>query len=296
VRPYFYLVSLLLVFMCCAQGKIVLVGGGSESDASYSWSNAPYQWAVNESANKKVAIISYDHSGSDNWLPNYFESLGATDAQNVEIATRADAQLQATYDDLMSYDVFFFKGGDQSEYYELYKDTKVTDAIRDKYDEGGVMAGTSAGLAILSGVSFTAEGGTVYPDQALANVYDEDITLKDDFTDILPGVIADSHFIERGRFARLLTFMGHWYLQNDQALTGVGVDDKTAVCIKDDIATVYGTGVAAFYTLDNFDTDGDRPVANDISATQVLHEGTYDLSINSLTSSYAQDISANTTE
>lgn len=50
--------------MCYAQGKIVLVGGGSESDASYAWSNAPYQWAIDESANKKVAVISYDHSGS----------------------------------------------------------------------------------------------------------------------------------------------------------------------------------------------------------------------------------------
>lgn len=277
---------------CFAQGSIMLVGGGAESDASYAWSNTPYQWAVDQSTNKKVAVISYDHSGSDDWIPNYFESLGATEATNIEIASRSDADLMATYDLLMEYDVLFFKGGDQSIYYEYYKNTKVTDAITDKFNEDGVIAGTSAGLAVLSDVIFSAEGGAVYPDQVLANLNDEDITLRNDFVSILSGTLADSHFIERGRFGRLLGFLGKWYLENDEMLLGIGVDDRTAVCIAEGTATVYGTGAASFYAATSFSSDESRPVANGIKSTQVIHGHQYDLTTKSLTTSYTTNSSA----
>ena len=66
-------------------GKLMLVGGGAESDASNSWSDAPYTWAVEQGANKKVAIISYQSPSSPGFLPDYFRDLGAVDAQNIVI-------------------------------------------------------------------------------------------------------------------------------------------------------------------------------------------------------------------
>ncbi len=272
---YTILLFLLASVGSLAQGKIMLVGGGSEDDNG--WSDAPYAWAVNSSANKKVAVISY--STQDNWIPDYFESLGAVEAENIKIDSRDKADLQSTYDALMEYDVFFFKGGDQSIYYDFYKETKTAQAIVDKFNAGGVIGGTSAGMAILSNVIFSAQNGSVYPDEALQNFQSSNFTLVDDFLPFLPGVIVDSHFTERGRGARLLAFMANWFVTTDEQLTGIGVDDRTALCIDENkIATVLGTGSVSIYSGESFSAYlNTKPLTDSVHVTQLLHGHSIDL-------------------
>ena len=83
-----YYVLLILFFLSCSylfgQGKLLLIGGGGEKDSENSWNYAAYKWAVDHSANKRVAIVSY-YDASD-WLPNYFISqCGAINAKNFKI-------------------------------------------------------------------------------------------------------------------------------------------------------------------------------------------------------------------
>lgn len=286
------LLLLLVPVISHAQGKVMLVGGGTELNTDWSWSNTPYKWAIDQSGNKKVAIISYSLGGDPAWLPDYFISLGAAEAANFEINTADSANSQFTYDALMSYDVFFFKGGDQSNYYTTYKGTKVTEAITDKYNEGGVIGGTSAGMAILSGVMYTAENNTVYPDEVLENIYDDGITLKNDFVSILNNYVADTHFAERGRFPRLLAFIGNWYLTEGSFISGIGVDDRTAFCINEmNIGTAYGTGAVSIYSTNSFSVDASRPVADSIHATYLTHGISYDLTAREMASDYIMGIS-----
>lgn len=252
-----------------AQGKLVLVGGGSE--AANSWSDEPYAWIVNQAPNKKVAVISY--TDEDNWIPDYFKSLGAVAADNIKLDSRSKADLQSTYDLLTQYDAFFFKGGDQSYYYNYFRDTKTEQAMVEKFNSGGVMSGTSAGMAILSGVIYAALNNSVYPDEALQNFKDSDITLRDDFLPFLPGIIADTHFTERGRGARLLAFMANWYATSGVLLTGVGVDDRTALCVDEDyVGHVYGTGTVSIYNAGNFRvSNGDNMMSDSVHVTQLLY-------------------------
>lgn len=283
---------LLVPFIGVSQGKIMLVGGGAELDTDWSWSNIPYRWAVDQSANKKVAIISFSLGDDPTWLPDYFVSLGAAEATNFEINSLDMANNQATYDALMGYDVFFFKGGDQSNYYTTYKGTKMEDAITDKFYAGGVIGGTSAGMAILSGIVYTAENRTVYPDEVLRDVYSPAITLKDDFLGILDDYVVDTHFIERGRFARLLAFIGNWYLSTGEWIGGIGVDDRTAFCIDaQKIGITYGTGAVSIYSTDNFEEDVSKPVSDSIHAVQLLHGTSYDLDRHEIVSGYNNEIS-----
>ena len=100
-----------------AQGHLLVVGGGSEKQGG--WSDAPYSWAVEKSQNKRVAVITYD-SNPTSWLPNYFISLGASEAKNFVIPNTATANLQETYDSLVTYNVIFFKGGNQWNYYNRH--------------------------------------------------------------------------------------------------------------------------------------------------------------------------------
>ncbi|HEY3402516.1 MAG TPA: Type 1 glutamine amidotransferase-like domain-containing protein [Ohtaekwangia sp.] len=269
------LIYLILSITAYGQGKVVLVGGGSENEGG--WSDLPYAWIVAESANKKVAVISY--TDEDEWIPDYFISQGAVEATNIKIDSRSKADLESTYHQLMQYDAFFFKGGDQYNYYQFFKDTWTTKAIQDKFNAGGVIAGTSAGMAILSEVIFTAEIGSVYPDEALQNFNDPQITLANDFLPLFPGFIFDSHFTERGRGARLLGFMTRWFMDTGTLLTGVGVDDRTAFCIDDNkIGIVYGTGSVSIYNSSDFSAyDDDKPVTDSVHVTQLLHGHTFDL-------------------
>lgn len=275
MRVQWCFIFLFVSSLAVAQGKIVWVGGGSEDDDG--WSNEPYSWAVNQSQNKKVAVISYDDA--DNWIPNYFKSLGAVEADNIKLDSRTIADQQATYDLLMQYDVFFFKGGDQSVYYTYYKNTKTQQAIIDKFNAGGVMSGTSAGMAILSKVIYSGEAGYLYPDDVLQNFKDSDMTLRNDFLPFMPGFIVDTHLTERGRGARLMGFMANWYAATGEMLVGVGVDDRTALCIdENNIGTVYGTGTVSVYSAAQIGAFNDTKMISDsIHVTQLLYGHTIDL-------------------
>jgi len=232
MRALFLLIFPHLLF---AQGSLVLVGGGGESNGG--WSDASYSWALNQSQNRKVAVIYY--STSTSWIPEYFMDLGASDTARFDIDNLTLANSQATYDSLMNYDVFFIKGGNQWNYYNTWKGTRVEDAITDKFNQGGVIMGTSAGIAILSEYIFTAENGTVYPDEGLEDYNNPNITIENDFLNIFPNYIFDSHFVERGRLGRLLAFLKNIQLIN---VHGLGVDDRTAICIdSNNIGTVMGS-------------------------------------------------------
>jgi cyanophycinase-like exopeptidase len=259
-------------------GSLLLVGGGSEN--YNSWSDEPYQWAVDQSENKRVAIITYESSPSA-WLPDYFESLGAVQAKNIVIPNGSVADLQETYDSLVTYDVIFFKGGNQKNYYDYYKNTLTAQAVQVVFNNGGVIGGTSAGEMILSGILFTAQNGTVYPEETIGNPNNQYMTLKDDFLQLMPGYIFDSHVVERGRFARVIGFMGHWTLNHNEDIIGIGVDDKTAFCIdKDMIGYAFGTGAVGIYRSapDNvFSQGGTKLLASGLEITQLIHQTSINL-------------------
>jgi cyanophycinase len=253
-----------------AQGYMLLVGGGGEQDGG--WSDAPYRWAVQHAANKRAAVISFGEA--TNWIPDYFQSLGAVSAKNYRISTRQQAQSQALYDSLMACDLWFIKGGDQWNYYDTYRGTLVDSALRLKYAQGGVLAGTSAGMAMLSGVMFTAEHGTVYPDGALADALDSTIALAGDFVPLKPGMLFDTHVAERGRIARLPVFQVRWSLDGGPLPIGIGVDDRTALALyPDNRARVFGTG-AVQVLLPQPDASagvqGSRPVLHGMRLIQAV--------------------------
>jgi len=275
------MLSLLLISnLLFGQGKLLIIGGGSESDASGGWSTEPYSWAVNQSINKRVAVVYYGNSS--NWIPDYFmDDCGATYAKNFKIGNSSTANSQSTYDSLMTYDVIFFKGGDQWSYYNIYRNTKTSLAIQDKFNEGGVICGTSAGLAILSEVVFTAKNGSVYPDECIENPNNQYITLKNDFLQLYNNYIFDSHFMDRGRAGRLMGFLANWKFNHNQIITGIGVDETTALAISsDNIGTIYGTGAVNIYTaLSNnpYSIDGTKLIIDSLQITQLLHHNTINL-------------------
>lgn len=230
-----------------AQGFICAIGGGSED--YNDWSDEPYSWIVQKSSGGKIIIIDVEDATS--WLPTYFMSFGADTAYNKTISSIAIANLQETYDELITAKAIFIRGGDQWDYIRLWKGTKVDSAINFVFQNGGVIAGTSAGAALLGDVDFSAENGTVYPDEALQDPFNNYMQFEDNFLNLIPDVLFDTHFIERGRHGRLIGMLYNQYYTAGRDLIGAGIDDRTAICITPDgIGEVMGSGAVSIFYKD----------------------------------------------
>ncbi|MCX7609988.1 MAG: Type 1 glutamine amidotransferase-like domain-containing protein [Ignavibacterium sp.] len=243
-----FVFTFILISTNFAQGFVCAIGGGSEN--YNDWSDAPYRWIVQKADSGKIIII--DVADASNWLPNYFVSLGATQAYNKTIPNLSAANLQSTYDELITAKGIFIRGGNQWDYIRFWKGTKVDSAIQYVFNNGGVIAGTSAGAAILGEIDFTAQSGTIYPDEALQNPFSSLMRFEDNFLKLVRNVLFDTHFIERGRHGRLIGMIYNRHFNTGRDIIGVGIDDRTAICISPDgIGEVMGSGAVTIYYKDN---------------------------------------------
>lgn len=259
-----------------AQGYICAVGGGSEN--YNDWSNAPYQWIVQKTTNKKIIILSY--SDATAWLPDYFLSLGADTAYNRKISTRAIADDQATYDELITADGIFLKGGDQNQYITLWKGTKTELALKEIFQRGGVIAGTSAGAMVLGEFNFTARYGSITSKESLNNPFAGAVDVDTTFLNLRPNVLFDTHFIERGRFGRLIAMVFKVNVSFNRDILGVGIDDRTAICIDSDgIGTVTGSGAVSIFRKDEntrFTSGSDGYIVENLKCDQLTAGWAFD--------------------
>ena len=244
-----FLLSIILFQFLIAQGSVMLVGGGGENYGS--WSDDPYNWFVEKAGNGKIINIDVDEASE--WYPDYFISLGANlNSHNLQIATVENANNPFIYQELLSADGIFIEGGDQWDYISTWKNTLVQTAIEYVYNNGGVIGGTSAGLAILGEVVFDAQYGSLTSDQAAYNPYHYRVSITDDFLSILPGVFTDSHFNDRGRLGRLAVMLARRNQDFEEDLLGIGVEYKTAFCIDENmIGTVHGKMVTIIHQTDS---------------------------------------------
>jgi len=244
--------ALLLLFALAttqmySQGYICAIGGGSEN--YNDWSNKPYSWIVQKADSGKVIII--DVANATSWLPNYFMSLGADTAYNKTISSKTIANLTSTYDELISAKAIFIRGGDQWDYIRTWKETKVDSAIQYVFKNGGVIAGTSAGASVLGEVDFSASAGTVYPEDAIQFPFNNKMKFENNFLKLQNDVLFDTHFIERGRLPRLIAMIYNWHIMSRENIIGVGIDDRTAICISPNgVGEVMGSGAVTILQID----------------------------------------------
>ena len=126
----------------------------------------------------------------------------------------------------------FIAGGDQANYVNFWKDTKVEDALNYLRNvKKCPIGGTSAGNAIEGRIYYSALNATITSAAALANPYDANITLgRDDFLDnpYLGNTITDDHFNNPDRRGRLVTFLARMS-QNYGIGKGVGLESHRRV-------------------------------------------------------------------
>lgn len=126
-------------------------------------------------------------------------------------------------------DLIWFPGGDQNRLMRRLRAAGVVETIQRRYREGAVIGGTSAGAAVMSGLMITGDADN----QAIRRGG----TKLAEGLGLWPGVIVDQHFIKRRRFNRLLAAV-----LDHANLLGVGIDEQTAVIVRDDAWNVMGAG------------------------------------------------------
>ena len=200
-------------------GHLVIIGGGARPDylmreivelaggESCSLTVIPmasgepldvalYQrWQLEEAGCPEVDFVRFDREGAD----------------SAEVVSALDGSTGV-----------FLSGGDQRRLADLMMGTRLLERVREILAGGGVVAGTSAGAAIMSEVMIT--GDVVDGDEE--SRFDR---IRQGYVDTRPGfgfvrrAIIDQHFVARGRQNRLLSLV----LENPE-LIGVGIDESTA--------------------------------------------------------------------
>ena len=211
-------------------GPLVAIGGAE--DKAYEASILRRVLLLAGDSDPVVGVITTASSIPDEVFSGYrdvFGKLGATDVLDIRIRTRADAGADTFVDMIRRSDVLFISGGDQMRLTNIFGASKALDAIRARHAEGAVIAGTSAGAACQSPTM--VYGGPA--DDALRKGA---VKMSAGFG-LVDGVIIDTHFLERGRFSRLMEVGA----TNPEYL-GVGLGEDAAVLFDGDLIRAFGPG------------------------------------------------------
>ena len=182
-----------------------------------------------------ATVASHEPEGYFESYQKGFEGFGVGELVELYIEDRSEASSEEKLKLLDNAAGVFFTGGDQLRISSQIGDTPLERRIREIYEKGGLLAGTSAGASVMSETMLVK--GTSSETHRIGDLH------------MAPGLglvqdaIIDQHFAERGRVGRLIGAVA----QNPRVL-GIGVDEDTAAVIEGETFEVFGSG--AIYVVD----------------------------------------------
>jgi cyanophycinase len=150
----------------------------------------------------------------------------------------------------------FFSGGAQERITDTLlhdgKPTPVLNAVWDVFRAGGVVAGTSAGAAIMSASMFRDPPGVLTIMQRGAGGLREGSDIDRGLAFVGADLFVDQHFLKRGRLGRMLPLM----LKQGYKL-GLGVEENSGVIVRGDDLEIIGEKGALLADLGAATTEKD---------------------------------------
>jgi len=191
-------------------GSLVLVGGGSTP-------TSVKDKFVELAGGKKAEIVVIPSASATPGIHclNQWQKYGTKSLSMLHAESREQADDPAFYLKLRKATGVWFSGGDQDRLMSLYHNTSVEKELHEVLRRGGVIGGTSAGASAVSNKMMSE--GEAHEGFALTNI------------------IIDQHFNTRKRLPRLQNLL-------EGSETGIGIDESTAIIIKDNEGEVIGEG------------------------------------------------------
>ena len=219
------------------RGPLIAIGGHEDKEEDRE--------ILCEVANRvkggRLVVATVASSIPDEYFVEYdrvFRELGVEDIVELYVKERSEAFDPEKAEALEGAAGVFFTGGDQLRIASQIGDTMVEAAIRTVWEDGGVIAGTSAGASVMSDVMLI--GGPSSESHRIGALH------MSAGLGLISNVVVDQHFAERGRIGRLLGAVSL-----NPRILGIGIDENTACIIDGSEMRIIGAG--AVYVADAAD-------------------------------------------
>ena len=213
------------------QAGTVYMGGGAETDEGMAWMTA-------RTNNGDFVVIRFDKSSG--YQDYIYNDIGGVDSVHTLVINKASFA-NSTYVEqvIKNAEALWIAGGNQTNYYNYWNDTKVESAIDYLVNvKHASVGGTSAGLAVLGEIDYIPESSGVYSSEALDDPYHQYMNYRrTDFITQIPfssGIITDSHVSERDRLGRTITFMARNIVDGFTTVSttkAIACDESATVCV-----------------------------------------------------------------
>ncbi|MBY5606405.1 cyanophycinase [Rhizobium leguminosarum] len=215
-------------------GTLIIIGGHEDHDGE----RVILKEVAKHVRDGKLVLATVASHEPEGYLEKYqrsFGDLGIPHVTELYIEEREQATSEDKLAGLRDVGAVFFSGGDQLRITSLIGDTPIYEHVHEIFANGGVIAGTSAGASAMSDTMLVRGSNA-------SSFRIGDLSMAPGLG-LLPNVIIDQHFAERGRIGRLIGAVS----QNPIVL-GIGIDEDTAIVVRGHRFDVIGTG--AVYLVD----------------------------------------------
>lgn len=215
------------------KGKLFIIGGGDRSDALM-------QQVLNvaDLAKKDYIVVLPMSSEEPDSSFIFFKTQMVKLTSNPIVMlnfTKETAQNKLLTDSLQKAKLIYISGGDQVRFMNVAQNTPIKTAIQNAYKNGSTISGTSAGAALMSEKMIT---GNQKLQKEYSGTFDNiryDNLETSEGLGLLKTAIIDQHFLKRNRYNRLLSALVEF-----PTLTGIGIDESTAIIVRNNQIEVAG--------------------------------------------------------
>ncbi|WP_406844089.1 cyanophycinase [Flavobacterium soyae] len=233
----FTILSLLLT-SCFVQaqnpkGKLFIIGGGDRSDDLMK-----QVLDVAELGKKDYIVVLPMSSEEPDSSFIFFKTQMVKLTQNPIIMlnfNKETAQNKTLTDSVQNAKLIFISGGDQTRFMKVVHNTPIKTAILKAYENGSTISGTSAGAAVMSEKMITGNQKLQKEYTGTFSVIKYDNLETSEGLGLLKTVVIDQHFLKRNRYNRLLSALIEF-----PDLTGIGIDEATAIIVRNNKVEVAG--------------------------------------------------------
>jgi cyanophycinase len=222
-------------------GSLFIIGGGSRPPELVN--RMIKEAGLNEKG--YVVILPMASALADSaiiWSGEQFLENGLQDVAGFNFEANQPVKTE-WLDSIRNASLIFISGGDQNKFMEIVGGTEIATAISDAYTRGAMIAGTSAGAAVMSHLMITGnELRNPEYTSTFKTIESNNLELSNGLGFIQSAII-DQHFIWRSRHNRLLTAV----IENPEMM-GIGIDESTAILVKGNMAEVVGSSQVVVFS------------------------------------------------
>lgn len=250
IKKYPFIFAFIFAFMtsgfCQAQnksdeGSLFIIGGGSRP-ADMVMRMATESGLDSSGYGIILPMSSSYPDTSIYYAKKQFTDLGINAVFGLQFK-KGEKPTKAKLDSIRHATLVYISGGDQSRFMDIVGGTAIEQAIHDAYNAGSMVAGTSAGAAVMSKVMITGNE-LKHPEYSstFKNIEADNIETAPGLG-MLKNAIIDQHFVKRSRYNRLISAV----IEFPEKMC-IGIDESTAIFIKDGTAEVIGLSQVLVFT------------------------------------------------